>query len=80
MYTDAEIRSIGMECLVKVLGIVDTERFISGIIRDGGDYTISRRKIYDDMTADDVFKMASEYMEEHPLSPEIKARLENYKE
>ena len=79
MYTDAEIRSIGMASLVKALGIVDAERFISGFIRDSGDYTLSRRQLYDDITVDGVFESASAYMKEHPLSPETKARLEKYK-
>jgi len=77
--TDAEIRSIGMASLVKALGIVDAERFISGFIRDSGDYTLSRRRLYDDLTVDEVFESASAYMKEHPLSPETKARLEKYR-
>ena len=79
VYTDAEIRAIGMDCLVKKLGIVDTERFISGFIRDSGDYTMARREMYDDLTVDEVFESASNYMKEHPLSPETQARLDAYK-
>ena len=79
MYTDAEIRSIGMASLVKALGIVDAERFISDFIRDGGDYTLSRRQLYDNLTVDEVFESASAYMKEHPLSPETRARLEKYR-
>ena len=75
MYTDQEIREIGMDSLVKALGVVDTERFISGIIRDGGDYTLSRRKLYDNLTLEEVFENADAYMKEHPLSGETKARL-----
>lgn len=79
MYTDAEVRSIGMASLVKALGSVDAERFISNFIRDGGDYTISRRQMFDDMAVDEVFDNASEYMKTHPLSPETKARLEQFR-
>ena len=79
MYTDAEIRSIGMACLVKKLGKVDTERFISGFIKDSGNYTLARRELYDDLTLDEVFESASDYMREHPLSPDTKARLDAYK-
>ncbi|AMH95433.1 hypothetical protein AR505_1718 [methanogenic archaeon ISO4-H5] len=79
MYTDAEMRSIGMASLVKALGIVDAERIISGFIRDSGDYTLSRRRLYDDLTVDEVFESASAYMKEHPLSPETKACLEKYR-
>ena len=80
MYTDAEVRSIGMACLVKKLGKVDTERFISSFIKDSGDYTLARRALYDDLTVDEVFENASNYMDEHPLSPETQARLKAYKE
>ncbi len=79
MYTDAEIRSIGMASLVKALGIVDAERFISSFIRDSGDYTLSRRQLYDNLTIDEVFESASAYIKEHPLSPETRARLEKYR-
>jgi len=80
MYTDAELRSIGMACLVKKLGKVDTERFISSFIKDSGDHTLARRALYDDLTVDEVFENASNYMDEHPLSPETQARLKAYKE
>lgn len=79
MYTDAEIRNIGMSCLVKKLGKVDAERFISGFIKDSGDYTIARRELYDDLTVDEVFESASQYMKNNPLSPETQARLDVYK-
>ena len=78
MYTDAEVRSIGMASLVKALGPVDAERFITNIIRDGGDYTLSRRQMFDDMTLEEVLENTSEYMKTHPLSAETKARLEQF--
>ena len=56
----------------------DMRRFIS-LLRDSGDYTLSRRQLYDDITVDGVFESASAYMKEHPLNPETKARLEKYK-
>ena len=80
MFTDEEVRKKGMDALMGTLGFIDSQRFISLIIKDSGDYTMLRRTLYDDMTADDVFKMASQYMKEHPLSPDTKARLENHKE
>ena len=54
-------------------------RRFSSLLRDSGDYTLSRRQRYDDLTVDGVFESASAYMKEHPLSPETKARLEKYK-
>ncbi len=79
MYTESEIRSIGMECLSKKLGTVGMERFISDFIRNSGDYTLSRREMFDDMTVDEVLESADKYMDENPLDPETLARLEAYK-
>ena len=31
--TDAEVRHLGMDCLVKNLGIIDNEKFISTLLR-----------------------------------------------
>lgn len=68
-----------MECLSKKLGTVGMERFISDFIGNSGDYTPSRREMFDDMTVDEVLESADEYMDEHPLDPETLARLEAYK-
>ncbi len=79
MYTESEIRAIGMECLSKKLGTVGMERFISDFIRNSGDYTLSRRELFDDMTVDEVLESADRYMKENPLDPDTLARLEAYK-
>lgn len=68
-----------MKCLVDKLGKVDAERFIYGFMKDGGDYTLARRELYDYMTLDEVFDSADRYMEENPISPETQARLDAYK-
>ena len=60
--------------------IKEMEHSSSGFIKDSGDYTIARRELYDDLTVDEVFESASQYMEDHPLSPETQARLDAYKE
>ena len=64
-----------MNSLVNSLGIVDAERFISGIMRDRGDYTTLRRQLFDDLSLEDVFKNAEGYMAEHPFDPETESRL-----
>ena len=79
MYTEAEIREIGFECLQERLGSVGTERFIASVINDPGDYTLARRRIFDDMTWEEVLEMAEKDRREHPLPEETLKRIEKYK-
>ncbi len=44
MRTDAEIRLVGMNALIDVLGLVEAERFIAAVSRDRFDYTEWRRQ------------------------------------
>ena len=66
MYSSTELMSIGMDCLVQKLGQVDTQRFISIIIRESSDYTKTRRLLFDDMTLDQILEEATEYELSHP--------------
>ena len=66
-YTDSENASRCMDILVKAVGIVDAQRFIAYMNRVSGDYTVARRAMFDDMTVDDVFKMAEEDAEDNPF-------------
>ena len=66
-YTDSENASRCMEILVEAVGIIDAQRFIAYMNRVSGDYTVARRAIFDDMTVDDVFKMAEEDAEDNPF-------------
>ena len=79
MYTESEIRGIGLEALQQKLGSVDTERFIVSMLRNAGDYTMARREIFDDMSSEDVRKEASEYCKKHPISDDARARSDRYK-
>ena len=79
MYTESELRMIGMKCLSDRLGPVDAERFIVSMNRNAGDYTLSRREIFDSMTADEVREGARKYMESNPLPPKAKARIDAFK-
>lgn len=65
--TDAEVRQLGMDCLVKNLGIIDTERFISGLLRERFDYTEWRKKNLADMDLETLHREAVEYGKEHPF-------------
>ncbi len=57
-YSSKELMSIGMDHLVRKLGQVDAERFISAVIRESSDYTKSRRLLFDDMSVDQVLEEA----------------------
>lgn len=65
--TDAEVRQLGMDCLVKNLGIIDTERFISGLLRERFDYTEWRKKNLADMDLETLHREAVEYGKAHPF-------------
>ena len=45
MMSNAEIMDKGINCLIEKLGTVDTERFISVIIREKFDYTKWQREV-----------------------------------
>lgn len=59
MRTDNAIRLEAMEILVRTLGLVDAERFISIIKRDTFDYTEWRRGMWNDMTIEEIYTEAA---------------------
>lgn len=65
----AEILDEGISCLLERLGTIETERFISTLIREKFDYTKWRRKYFDDVNADDFNNEAIEYAHAHPFQP-----------
>lgn len=65
----AEIMDRGINCLLEKLGAVETERFISVIIREKSDYTKWRRQYFDNMSAEDFNNAAVAYAKAHPLQP-----------
>ena len=46
MASTAEIMDLGMNCLLENLGTIETEHFISVILREKSDYTKWRQKIF----------------------------------
>jgi hypothetical protein len=54
MKTDTEIRTTGLQLLVKGLGRVEAERFISLILREPFDYTKWQRDLWKDKTVQDL--------------------------
>ncbi len=66
MYTDSENAMICMDILVKAVGVVDAERFVAYMNRESGDYTLSRRRVFDGMSRDELRSELSRYGSEHP--------------
>lgn len=63
----AEIMDKGISCLLEQLGTVETERFISVIIREKFDYTKWRRKYFDNIEPKEFNDTAVSYAKEHPF-------------
>jgi hypothetical protein len=59
MRTDGALRYEAIDALIKTLGEVDTERFISMIKRDTFNYTEWRRGLWNDMTIEEIYAEAS---------------------
>lgn len=58
MITDAEIKAEGVRALVGALGDVQTEKFISLIMREQFDYTKWQRSLWPDKSLDGISKAA----------------------
>ena len=67
MMTDIDIMSKGMACLIRELGIVETETFIACLKNEKFDYTKWREDKFDDMTLSEIGQSASEYVSKHPF-------------
>jgi hypothetical protein len=61
------IRKEGMEYLVKKLGILETEVFVSSLLRDRFDYTEWQRKYFSNWKLEDFLDQAKEYDERFPF-------------
>lgn len=66
MYSTATIMNDGINCLVERLGIIETEIFISQIIREPLDYTKWQREHYADISVSELNKRAVEYAKNIP--------------
>ena len=63
----AEIMDIGIKYLIEKLGTIETERFISVIIRERSDYTKWRQRYFTDVTSDEFHEAAVAYGKDNPL-------------
>ncbi len=64
MISDTEIKLKGVEALINALGEVQTERFISLVIREPFDYTIWQRKLWQDKSVEEISDMAMKFRKE----------------
>ena len=58
---------IGIKYLIEKLGTIETERFISVIIRERSDYTKWRQRYFADVTSDEFHEAAVAYGKDNPL-------------
>lgn len=58
----------GMSCLIEKLGVVETEQFISVIMREKFDYTKWQRRKFDNVSSEDFNQAAVAYGKEHPFN------------
>ena len=61
------IRKEGMECLVKSLGVLEAEVFISSLLRESFDYTEWQREYFSNMALDDFLNNAHVYDQKNPF-------------
>lgn len=60
-YNTNVVMSEAMDCLLKNLGVIKTEIFISNILREPFDYTEWRKDKFDDMSLEELGNAAAEY-------------------
>ena len=63
----AEIMDLGMNCLLEKLGTIETEHFISVVMRERSDYTKWRQKYFDNVSSDEFQAAAVAYAKDNPL-------------
>ena len=66
MYNAAAIMNDGINCLIERLGIIETEIFISQIIREPLDYTKWQKEHYAGMSVSELNRKAVEYAKNTP--------------
>ena len=66
-YNPDEILMLGMQCLVDKFGIINAEQFVNSVRAACPDYTLWRRQLFDNMSVDDVFKMADDDLTDNPF-------------
>ena len=60
--TDTVLKNEGIKVLIKSLGKVEAERFISLIIKEPFDYTQWQKNLFDDMSIESLSSKAMEFV------------------
>jgi hypothetical protein len=60
MITDTELKIQGIETLIKALGELNTERFITLLLREPFDYTKWQRTLWADKSIEEISHMATQ--------------------
>jgi hypothetical protein len=64
MQNEAVLRSEGMKLLIKGLGRVDAERFITSILKEPFDYTEWQRSLFEGLSVRELSELAMQSYEE----------------
>ena len=64
-----DIMDKGMNCLLENLGTIETERFISVLIREKFDYTKWRREYFGNASVKELNDKATNYAQNHSFQP-----------
>lgn len=67
MSNTIDIMNRGISCLIEKLGVVDTEQFISVIMREKFDYTKWQKTHFDHVDSNDFNNAAISYAKENPF-------------
>ncbi len=67
MDSTMEIMSRGINCLIRQLGVVETEKFISIMNREKFDYTKWQRDLFEGMTLEEINESAAAFSRKNPL-------------
>lgn len=65
---NAEVMERGITCLLKGIGSVETERFISLLSQESFDYTEWQRNHFDMVSSDEFYHAAVEYENANPFN------------
>ncbi len=66
MRNTSVIMSDALNCLIDKLGIVETEIFISNLIKEPFDYTRWQSEHFNDISLEELNKQASQYCQNNP--------------
>ena len=68
MRSTSVIRKEGLECLVRTLGDLETEVFISSLIRDRFDYTEWQRDYFEKYSLEEFLGKATAFDKDQPFN------------